>query len=158
MIKTDCHMHTAFSSDSEEPMEMMIKGAINKGLDSICFTEHMDLEFPKKYELSFVFDIDEYMNSITWLSEKYCDRIRIFKGIEIGLKPNLSDQYDRILSSYDWDFVIGSTHLVDNIDPYYGEYWEAKMKRHKYITILNVYTKIYLLVIIMTALVIWIIF
>ena len=33
MIKTDCHMHTAFSSDSEEPMEMMIKGAINKGLD-----------------------------------------------------------------------------------------------------------------------------
>lgn len=47
MIKTDCHMHTAFSSDSEEPMEMMIKGAINKGLDSICFTEHMDLDFRK---------------------------------------------------------------------------------------------------------------
>ena len=126
MIKTDCHMHTSFSSDSEEPMEMMIKGAINKGLDSLCFTEHMDLEFPKKYELSFVFDIDEYMDCITWLSGKYRDRIRIFKGIEIGLKPNLSDQYDRILSSYDWDFVIGSTHLVDNIDPYYDEYWEGK--------------------------------
>ena len=70
-------MHTSFSSDSKEPMEMMIKGAINKGLDSICFTEHMDLEFPEKYELSFVFAIDEYMNCITRLSEKYHDKINI---------------------------------------------------------------------------------
>lgn len=126
MIKSDCHMHSSFSSDSTEHMETMINGAISKGLDYICFTEHMDLEFPEKYALSFVFDVDEYMNCITGLSEKYRDRIRIFKGIEIGLKPDLSSRYDKILNSYDWDFVIGSTHLIDNIDPYYSEYWDNR--------------------------------
>ena len=38
MILTDSHMHTAFSSDSDTPMEAMIQGAISKGLTSICIT------------------------------------------------------------------------------------------------------------------------
>ncbi len=125
MITSDCHMHSAISSDSTADMEAMINAAIDKGLEYICFTEHMDLDFPKKYELSFVFDTDEYMKHIIKLSEKYNDRIKIFKGIETGLKTNLADKYDKILNAYDWDFVIGSTHLVDDLDPYYAEYWDV---------------------------------
>ena len=46
MILTDSHMHTAFSSDSDTPMETMIQGAISKGLTSICITDHHDIDFP----------------------------------------------------------------------------------------------------------------
>ena len=46
MITADCHMHSAFSADSEAPMETMILSAIDKGLDTICFTEHMDYDYP----------------------------------------------------------------------------------------------------------------
>ena len=42
----DFHMHTSFSSDSEAPMEHMILSAIHKNVPGICFTEHMDFDFP----------------------------------------------------------------------------------------------------------------
>lgn len=126
MIKSDCHMHTSFSSDSDTPMRDMINAAIDKGLDTICFTEHMDLEFPEKYGPDFIFDPEEYISKINLYKNYYRGKIEILTGIEIGMKPDLTDKYDTLLASYDWDYVIGSTHLVDNIDPYYSEYWEGR--------------------------------
>ena len=41
-IKSDYHMHTSFSGDSTAPMEQMILKGIELGLNSICFTEHMN--------------------------------------------------------------------------------------------------------------------
>lgn len=35
-------MHSAFSDDSQAPMEDMILRAVALGLDEICFTEHVD--------------------------------------------------------------------------------------------------------------------
>ena len=28
-----------------------------------------------------------------------------------------------------WDFIIGSTHVVNGLDPYYPQYWEGKSKQ-----------------------------
>ena len=44
MFKADYHVHTAFSCDSEVPMEEMIKTGINKGLTEIAFTDHVDFD------------------------------------------------------------------------------------------------------------------
>lgn len=38
MILADYHLHTSFSSDSESPMEEMIRHAVSLGLKTICFT------------------------------------------------------------------------------------------------------------------------
>mgnify|MGYP003303821979 CR=1 FL=1 len=46
-ILADLHMHSSYSTDSNAPMEEMILSAINKGLRTICFTEHIDLDFPE---------------------------------------------------------------------------------------------------------------
>ena len=46
MIKSDNHVHTAFSTDSQAPMEDMLLQAIQAGFSSICFTDHMDYNFP----------------------------------------------------------------------------------------------------------------
>ena len=51
----DFHLHTSFSSDSQAPMESMIQRGIALGLPGICFTEHMDLDFPPG-ELNFLVD------------------------------------------------------------------------------------------------------
>ena len=37
------HVHTSYSLDSKYPMEEVIKDAIVKGIDEICFTDHVDL-------------------------------------------------------------------------------------------------------------------
>ena len=42
MIRSDFHMHTAFSTDSEEAVESMLNRAVERGLYSVCITDHMD--------------------------------------------------------------------------------------------------------------------
>lgn len=58
----DFHLHTSFSSDSQAPMESMIQRGIALGLPGICFTEHMDLDFPPG-ELNFLVDLPAYEKS-----------------------------------------------------------------------------------------------
>lgn len=125
MIKTDCHMHTAISSDSDTPMKDMVCASIQKGLDLVTFTEHMDWEFPEIYELDFQFEPDVYFAETDRVRELYGDKITILDGIELGLKNDMTKDYNTLLGAYGWDFVIGSTHLVDDIDPYYADYWNG---------------------------------
>lgn len=125
MIKADYHLHSSFSSDSETPMEFQIKKAIELGLDEMCFTEHMDLDYPKEYG-EFNFSIEEYFKKIKEMQEKYRGKINIYKGVEFGLVPEISDRYEKMADQYDFDFIIGSTHLYNNLDPYFSDYWEGK--------------------------------
>lgn len=126
MITADYHLHTNFSSDSDTLMEAMVERAIALGLTQICFTDHMDYDFPKKYELPFQFDVAAYFQKIEEMQHIYGNQIKILKGIELGLKPNIVPELTKLLNEYSFDYVIGSSHLVDNIDPYYPEFWENK--------------------------------
>ena len=136
MILSDIHMHTDFSSDSKSPMESMIQGAIEKGLKTICFTEHLDYEYPADNSQDlFLVDIDAYQKKLYTLKEVYQNDIDILFGIEFGLLPHLSKRYEAIASSYDFDFIIGSSHLVPapwylndsrHGDPYDDSFWEGR--------------------------------
>lgn len=129
MIHSDNHVHTSFSSDSDTPMERMLQEAIRQGYSSICFTDHLDLDFPDMGNgMDFMLDIDAYRAEIKRLSAVYPD-IEIRTGIEIGLKPDLAGRYREMLGPHPFDFIIGSTHLVDNMDPYYPEFWSLHTER-----------------------------
>ena len=41
----DTHMHCHFSGDSDTAPEDMIKASIEKGLNGICFTDHLDYDY-----------------------------------------------------------------------------------------------------------------
>ena len=125
MINSDYHLHSSFSSDSETPMELQIEKAIELGLENLCFTEHMDLDYPKEYG-EFTFSVEEYFKKIKEMQEKYNGKINIYKGVEFGLAPTLGERYEKIANQYDFDFIIGSTHLYNNLDPYFSAYWEGK--------------------------------
>ena len=70
MIIGDFHNHTAFSADSDTPAELMIEKAISLGLQCICMTDHMDLDFPYP-EIDFTFSVPEYFKKHDKLREKY---------------------------------------------------------------------------------------
>lgn len=132
MIKCDFHMHSEFSSDSEAKMEDMIERAIAKGLEEICFTDHMDYDFPpivkdkhddSKY-LTFEFDPKPYYEKLVSLQRQYESKIKIRIGVELGLQPNITPQVKQLMNSYDFDFCIGSTHLLYKDDPYYASFWQ----------------------------------
>lgn len=58
-----------FSADSETPMENMIQAAVDNGLTGICFTEHLDPDYPETPEnLDFSLDIPAYRQRLlNWL-------------------------------------------------------------------------------------------
>ncbi len=59
MIIADYHVHSNFSGDSQAPMEQVIERAIQLGLKMLCFTDHMDYDYPHKGDVRFVFDPEE---------------------------------------------------------------------------------------------------
>lgn len=136
MIRTDCHLHSSFSSDSETPLESMILNGIKLGLNSICMTEHLDYDYPDNPEgCDFLLDFKAYQTELFHLKEKYEKQIELLFGIELGLQSHLEERYQMITDTYPFDFIIGSSHLVDGIDPYEPEFFKkygTKMGMQRY--------------------------
>ena len=87
-MRADVHMHTSFSHDSEAEPREMIEGAIAKGLEVICFTDHYDKDYMGWGDES-IFDADAYFGTLRPLQEEYRDRIDIRIGVELGMQPRL---------------------------------------------------------------------
>ena len=123
-ILYDCHMHTSFSGDSQAPMEQMVLSARAKGLSGICFTDHLDWDYRETPGL-FDLDLDSYAAAVQRMQDKYnADDFHIYFGIELGLQPHLADRHRQLVHRYPFDYVIGSTHVVDGYDPYYPLFFE----------------------------------
>ena len=77
-ITTDYHCHTDFSSDSSTPMEEMIKRALSLGMTHLCFTEHMDFDYPYPTEEEqgmFDLNTEAYLLEGSKYKEKYNQQI-----------------------------------------------------------------------------------
>lgn len=119
-MKADFHMHTGFSYDSESTPEEMIKAAIQKGMRTICITDHHDLDFVEPAATDF----ETYWPTLRGLQEKYRDQIEILIGMEFGMQSHLGHVCDDLACKYPFDFVIGSIHIFDGYDPFYPEYFQ----------------------------------
>ncbi|MCL2254074.1 MAG: histidinol-phosphatase HisJ family protein [Lachnospiraceae bacterium] len=134
-IIADYHLHSSYSKDSIADMEEMIIRAVALGLDRMCFTEHMDIDFPVSEEMPegfFILDTDDYFRQLAHWREKYSDRIAIGFGVELGIQPHLKDILEKYVSSYDFDFVIGSAHVANGKDPYAKTFFAGRSDRNAY--------------------------
>lgn len=123
----DCHMHSSFSADSQTPMEEMIESAVSRGLQGICFTEHLDPDYPPTPEdLDFSLDISAYRARLEELQDVYSDRLDIRFGIELGLQPHLAGTFTELAKEVPFDFIIGSSHVVHGYDPYYPDFFRDR--------------------------------
>lgn len=127
----DFHLHSSFSSDSQTPMEAMIQKGIALGLPSMCFTEHMDLDFPCG-GLSFLTDMSAYQKTFQMMQERYASSISLYFGLELGLQPHLKEEIPAFAKSFDFDFLIGSTHIADRMDPYDNSYFSNRSEYEGY--------------------------
>ena len=124
-MKCDFHIHSSFSGDSDTPMQDMVKHAIALGMETICFTEHYDEDYPEE-EDDFSLDTLSYYEVLCTLKEQYCSKINICFGVELGMQPHLGELYTKYVHSYPFDFVIASQHVLDHADPYYPSFWSGK--------------------------------
>lgn len=125
---SDYHVHSHFSFDSDEKPENIIKQAIKLNMNQICFTDHQDFNWPVAGKLPLL-NIEEYTSSLCLLKEKYRDNIQILTGIELGLMNGNETLCNELLNSHNFDFIIGSCHIVDGMDPYYSTFWRNRNDR-----------------------------
>lgn len=121
-IKSDYHIHSHHSADSEELMENHIKKAIELGFNELCFTEHHDIDFhglTPADDDSFSLNTDSYLYELLLLRNKYADQIKVHFGVELGIQPHLRRELAVYAKSYDFDYIIGSVHMLNKKDPYY---------------------------------------
>ncbi|MED4473273.1 MULTISPECIES: histidinol-phosphatase HisJ family protein [Bacillaceae] len=121
----DYHIHSDFSADCDTKMEKTVEKAIEIGLEEICFTDHIDYDYPDK-DWIFEFDLKEYDKKIKELQETYRSKIRIKKGVEIGVEPRLLDRYEKLMQEETFDFVICSMHSTEEKDLHSGDFFKDK--------------------------------
>jgi histidinol-phosphatase (PHP family) len=134
-ILADYHLHSSFSGDSETGMEAMILQGIELGLREICFTEHMDIDYPVSLnapENYFFVNTDSYLYALLALREKYAGQISVKFGIELGLQPHLAKEHAKYVKEYDFDFVIASSHICNGQDVYLPSFYEGRSDKEAY--------------------------
>lgn len=122
MILADYHCHTYFSTDSDTPVEAQIESAIQRGLQHLCITDHEDIDYNEAGD--FLVDIPKYFQTLNVLKQKYQGKINLHIGIELGLQPHLTRELPTFVAASPYEYVIGSTHAIDRLDPYYPEVWK----------------------------------
>ncbi|HHW00390.1 MAG TPA: histidinol-phosphatase HisJ family protein [Clostridiaceae bacterium] len=127
----DCHVHSNFSPDGKMPIDTACQTAADMELTGIAFTDHFDIDYPYP-DLVFMFEPDKYFEDIEKIKNKYKDRIKVLAGIEIGLMPDTIDENQKIVSQYNFDYVLASVHVVDGMDPYMLDYYNNKTKHRAY--------------------------
>lgn len=124
---SDTHIHTCFSADSETPVNLQIERAISLGMKQICITDHYDcgwLNAEGKEE--YAADLVSYFPALREAREKYRGKIEVLIGIELGLMLRMKEKLQETVKSYaeDLDYVIGSSHYIEEMDPYDRAFFE----------------------------------
>lgn len=133
----DYHVHTAYSLDSQYPMEEVIKDAIKMGMKEICFTDHVDYGIKVDTEeiekakivngIPFLnVDYPQYMKEIERMKNRYQDQITIKTGLEFGIQTHTIPQYEKLYQRYDYDFIILSIHQIED-----KELWNQEFQKDK---------------------------
>ena len=126
----DNHTHSHFSPDSRMTLQQSLAAAAQAGIAGISITDHLDIDAPDGKDI-FVFNPEQHQREIDLLAPSF-PSLEIFKGIEVGLQIECMDKIKDFTGKFDFDIVIASTHFIDNVDPYFGEYYIGKNHKEAY--------------------------
>lgn len=133
----DMHTHSTFSTDSEMSMIDAVNQAIAIGLTGIAFTDHLDVDYVN-YPNDFHYDFNDYFQHVETIIDNQKNKIDIIKAVEVGLQPHVINETISRTRGFNFDYKIGSTHIINRKDPYeYGYFSENVVKRDSYIEYLE---------------------
>lgn len=117
-LTMDGHVHTRLCMHAAGTMEEYVQAAIHRGLASICFLEHLEVEIHYS-QRSWLrpMDFEEYFKEGQRLKKKYAASIKVMLGAEAGFNPLAVDSLCKALQAYPFERVGLSYHFyhVDGI-------------------------------------------
>ena len=137
MYLCDYHLHSTGSPDGTMTIPEIAAVAVERGLQEICITDHLDTIYWQTYAPRDSFDWAASLKQLSQAREQYGSQLEIRLGAELGEATIAFDRAEKLLSDApDLDFVIGSVHTAGEkfhfMDYYYLEkrdeaYYQAVM-------------------------------
>lgn len=113
MYLADYHVHSSCSPDGSESMLQLACSAVEKGLQELCFTDHVDTRDWGSGAFR-EHDWNPAIQQFQQAQEALGDRIRLRLGAELGEVTQNIPLMERFLSAAPpLDFTIGSVHTAD---------------------------------------------
>ena len=103
-VNQNLHIHTTYADGKDTPEEIVLK-AVEKGFDSIGFSEHTYNAYSIYPNQMAIEEMTDYQKEIHRLKEKYQSQIEIFCGLEYELYSDVPVE--------GFDYLIGSVHYLD---------------------------------------------
>lgn len=126
----DYHMHTPLCGHAVGLPSEYAEHAVKIGLTEIGFSDHAPLVTHSDPKISMNKEqLPLYYDMIEDVKERYAKKICVKIGIEADFFPGFEDKTKAILSSYPFDFVLGSVHFMGRWgfdDPAEREQWNAQ--------------------------------
>ena len=138
-VRRDGHVHTPYCPHgTKDAIESYIEKAIAEGLEEITFTEHMPLpdnilsyELQKECGLNPE-DVVPYFRKVDEMKEKYKNKLKINKGLEVDYIEGYEEETKKLLDLYGEDLedgllsvhilkITGKYHCVDISAEEFGE-------------------------------------
>ncbi len=118
-IIMDVHNHSDLSPDGRNSPEEMIRRACELGISYYALTDH--LEINKFYDEEYPYEepVKRASEIMPELIAKYDGKINMCYGVELGQPLQDMALTERMLSSYKYDFIIGSLHMCSGWDDFY---------------------------------------
>lgn len=111
---SDLHTHTYYSFDSKAEPEAVVLSAIDKGLDCVAITDHLDVDFVD-CGMSVDTRYDERKQIILDLKHKYRDKVKVIYGIELGQPYSYRELADKLVKENGYEYILGSVHNLKDV-------------------------------------------
>ena len=110
MLLTNLHTHSLYC-DGSNSLEEMVLSAIDNNFDSLGLSSHGPVNEETDWNMKKD-RVEEYIEEVNRLKEKYKDKIQIFLGMELDYIPGMGFT-ELCLSLIDrLDYYIGSVHYL----------------------------------------------
>lgn len=112
-VLSDMHIHTNHSHDAKYPMEQMIQGGIDHGMQVIAVADHCDVtRCENNPDWDIYTHIKESCEEVEQLNEKLGDKCLILKSVELGDGVWYPEQSNKVATQFSYDVIVGATHAV----------------------------------------------
>jgi len=126
MISTpDLHIHTHYCGHASGTLEESVLESIHKNIPEIGFAGHLpypsDFQEPEPNCVISDQDFPNFIEDVTTLQKEFRDQIKIYLAAEIDCVDQGMDETFQRLKNYNFDYVLGSVHLLNGIPIDYNE-------------------------------------
>ena len=149
-MKANYHTHTSRCGHAEGRDEEYVLAAIGQGFEELGFSDHVPWPYKSGYlHLSVRMDVrrlDEYLQSVRALRDKYADKIRILAGFECEYFPEYMGWLSDMAQEKQLDYLILGNHYEnsDETGMYFGSARTAEqLSRYVRSTVAGVQTGLF---------------